>query len=140
MKKQYDKSANFQRYIVGDKVWLKKKNFKLGESRKLSPRKTGPWTIRNKMNNGITFLIENDSNEEKLVVHHDRIERVIPEKTTSEKTTIEDVTHDSSSDESDTESSIIETAEIESERRYPQRTRVQRRIEGAIPWDALDHI
>ena len=42
MKKQYDTNINHHNYEIGDRVWLKKKNFKIGESRKLSPRKTGP--------------------------------------------------------------------------------------------------
>ena len=140
MKRQYDKNVNFQNYEIGEKVWLKKKNFKVGESRKLSPRKTGPWTIRNKMTNGVTYQIENDSTKKTLVVHHDRMERVKRNKSNS---AIRDDQNESDQYDSDISSSETEREESVDEMkpnvepRYPTRVRTQRMIEGAIPWDAV---
>ena len=73
-KKQYDTNVNYQDLKIGDKVL--EKTVDIGESRKLSPRKTGPWSILNKMPNGVTFLIENGSTGKRQVVHHDRIEKM----------------------------------------------------------------
>ena len=140
MKRHYDKNVTFQNYEIGEKVWLKKKNFKVGESRKLSPRETGPWTIRNKMTNGVTYQIENDSTKKTLVVHHDRMERVKRNKSNS---AIRDDQNESDQYDSDISSSETEREESVDEMkpnvepRYPTRVRTQRMIEGAIPWDAV---
>ena len=45
MEKQYNKTINLNDYKVGNAVWLKRKHYKTGESKKLSPRKSGPWEI-----------------------------------------------------------------------------------------------
>ena len=60
MQKQYNKNVRFNNYKVGDKAWLKVKHYKTGENRKLSPRKTGPWTILEKLPNGVNFRVIND--------------------------------------------------------------------------------
>ena len=72
MQKQYNRNLNFFDYEKGEKVWLKVKHYKSGDNRKLSPRRTGLWTVVDKMPNGVNFRIRNNSKEEK-VVHHDRI-------------------------------------------------------------------
>ena len=61
MQSQYNKKLNFNDYKVGDQAWLKKKYYKTGENRKLSPRKTGPWTIIDKMQNGVNFRVRNNA-------------------------------------------------------------------------------
>ena len=71
MQKQYNRKLNFIDYQRGEKVWLKVKHYKTGENRKLSPRRTGPWVVVDKMPNGVNFRIRNNSEEK--VVHHDRI-------------------------------------------------------------------
>ena len=61
MQAQYNNKLNFNDYKVGDQAWLKKKYYKTGENRKLSPRRTGPWTIVDKMPNGVNFRVRNNS-------------------------------------------------------------------------------
>ena len=95
------------------------------------------------MSNNITFLIENDSTGKKIVVHHDRIERV---KTGDNNTVSSETTNEESDDDFDSDSSASESDQgnddieptHEAERRYPTRIRTQRQIDGAIPWDAID--
>ena len=72
MQKQYNKNIRFHDYHVGEKVWLKTKYYKTGENKKLSPRRNGPWTIVEKLPNGLNFQIENDSTGNKKIVHHNR--------------------------------------------------------------------
>ena len=50
MMRQYNKNVKFFDYQAGDKVWVKRRHYKPGENRKLSPRNTGPWTIELKKN------------------------------------------------------------------------------------------
>ena len=45
MEKSYNTSIKTHDYAVGYDVWLRKKNFKGGESIKLAPRRTGPWSV-----------------------------------------------------------------------------------------------
>ena len=49
------------------------KFFKTGESRKLSPRRTGPWTVIEKLLNGVNFRVCCDRTKEEKIVHHDRL-------------------------------------------------------------------
>ena len=73
MQQQYNKNINFYNYCKGDKVWLKRKYLKTGETQKLAPRRNGPWTIQEKLENGVNFRIQNDANKKKQVVHHNRL-------------------------------------------------------------------
>ena len=57
MQLQYNKRLNFNDYKPGDRVWLKKKHYRPGESRKLAPRKTEPWSVISKLPNGVCFQI-----------------------------------------------------------------------------------
>ena len=57
MKRQYDKKMNVNVYNVGDKVWVKNKFFKSGVSKKLAPRKSGPWTVKEILQNGVDFKL-----------------------------------------------------------------------------------
>ena len=60
MIKTYDKNVGCQphSYQVGDQVWLKKKCYKTDENTKLSPRRTGPWSIIKKLPNKVNFKIK----------------------------------------------------------------------------------
>ena len=53
-------------------MWLKKKHYKNGENRKLAPRRDGPWTVTERLPNGVNFSISNSYGERKIV-HHDRL-------------------------------------------------------------------
>ena len=161
MQKQYDKRLNVFDHEPGDKVWLKTKHFKAGESRKLSPRRTGPWTIVEKLPNGVNFRVLCDSSKEEKVVHHDRISPVKGTGVTKRDATssqrnrrtrtpprnevegLSDFTTDPSSEEdegSDYEPSSSDSASSseEGERRYPTRNRQQRVIPGAVLYNLLD--
>ena len=76
MQEQYNKNLRFNDYSKGDMVWLKVKHYKTGENRKLSPRRNGPWTVIEKLPNGVNFKICNDNTKETKIVHHDRINPV----------------------------------------------------------------
>ena len=68
----YNKNLRFIDYTVGQKVWVKVKHYKTGENRKLAPRRDGPWTIVDKLPNGVNFRVENSRKQQKTV-HHDRL-------------------------------------------------------------------
>ena len=70
---QYNKKLNSNDYKVADQAWLKKKYYKTGENRKLSPIKTGPWTIIDKMPNGVNLRVRNNASGQTQIVHHDRL-------------------------------------------------------------------
>ena len=72
MMRQYNKNIKYFNYLPGEGVWVKRRNFKPGESRKLAPRKSGPWTIVEKKSNGVNFEIVNSKGESKII-HHDRL-------------------------------------------------------------------
>ena len=71
MQQYYNKNIRFHNYVVGEKVWLRKKLYKVGENKKLSPRRTGPWTVVERKENGVTFRIKSGNTEK--VVHHNRM-------------------------------------------------------------------
>ena len=87
MENSYNKSIRTNNYITGQKVWLRNKSFKGGESAKLAPRRSGPWTVVDILPNGRNFRIRNDSNSKVVVVHHDRIEPLHGELMTIQTTT-----------------------------------------------------
>ena len=163
MQKQYNRNIRYNDYENGQKVWLKVKYYKTGENRKLSPRRNGPWSVIDKLPNGVNFKIRNDQSHEEKIVHHDRIYPVkgpisVPQTTQNNMpgrksrvtTQIAGDGSDSSSsgssehsdyepsseDESDSENSDSVESE-EDNHRYPQRVRQQRSIPGAIPWSAV---
>ena len=152
MLKQYNKNIRFNDYVPGDKVWLKRRHFKPGENRKLSPRKTGPWTVICKKPNGVNFEIEN-SKKKRKVVHHDRLapyrhnrfeEGVIDEAVEPTSSNDLNETHKVSplgySEDSSTDSDSEDDTTVQLEqRRYPLRNRRQPQREGYVPWDAIDH-
>ena len=157
MKNTYDTSANIKYYNIGDKVWLRKKFYKAGENRKLSPRRTGPWTVTAIMGNGIDFGIKLDGSLTEKVVHHNRlmpvkksnVQAYVPTNVTAGRfqTPTVPLPEDgvnkpvSENDTTDSEHSINEdryASDEEVEPRYPVRQRPQRVIPGAIPWDAID--
>ena len=150
MQAQYNKKLNFNDYKVGDQAWLKKKYYKTGENRKLSPRRTGPWTIVDKMPNGVNFRVRNNSSGQTQIVHHDRLipqkKYVDPEINIDEGPEI-NIDKGPEMDKSDSNDTIIRDSSSSGddhetnieipENRYPIRNRRQRVIEGAIPWDSI---
>ena len=161
MQRQYNKNLRFIDYAKGQKVWLKVKYYKSGENQKLSPRRNGPWSVVDKLPNGVNFRIKNDRNEEK-VVHHDRIYPVterVPEAQPPSVTPDEeplpsatappdDVTDgnlnsgsDGYSDYEPTTNSSPDNDSSDNDeqpgadvRCYPQRVHNRRIIPGAVPW------
>ena len=57
MQAQYNKNIRFHDYWEGDRVWLSVKYYKTGENRNLSPRRRGPWTVLQKLPDGLNFKI-----------------------------------------------------------------------------------
>ncbi len=153
MQEQYNRGIRFHDYAVGQNVWLKVKHYKTGENRKLAPRRDGPWTIVQKLPNGVNFKIENRKKEQK-VVHHDRL---LPVK--SDQITVDhpaeisgnDQVSDSESSDDPSYSSASEHSYSDDEensddnvsigdvpiRNYPRRDRRTRTLPGAIPWNAI---
>ena len=68
MKNGYDKKVT-KRHVY-DMVWLKTKSYRIGENKKLSPQKTGPWIITVKLDNYAKFKIKKGNDEK--VVHYNR--------------------------------------------------------------------
>ena len=158
MQKQYNKHIRFNDYTIGDKVWVKMKHYKTGESRKLSPRRNGPWTITEILPNGLNFKVVNDSSKSEKIIHHDRLSpaktesgSMQPSKPTAPSDSGEAIDEgevmshsDSSDDDDDTLGGPINSDDDNTDsdtvepRRYPIRDRAPRHIEGAIPWDAVN--
>ena len=164
---QYNQNLRVNNYKNGDKVWLKVKYYKTGENRKLAPRRGGPWTVVEKLPNGVNFRIRNDNSSETKVVHHDRLSpvrsgvndfptiqsrpRVKEQEANNDTYTsssessadISDDTSDWDAEQDSEQSSSDSDSDGDNgdggaiERRYPQRERVQRNIPGAIPWNAM---
>ena len=147
MEKSYNTSLKKHEYTVGDEVWLRKKNFKRGESEKLSPRRTGPWIVVDVKENGRNFCLKH-RNGQRCVVHHDRLSPVRREQNRNdidlpvrpgpnddEQSSYETAPEScsSSSDESDRDEPAAAPAPA---RRYPLRNRTQRQIPGAVMWDS----
>ena len=76
MQQQYNMNIRFNDYKLGEKVWLKTKQYKSGEHRKLSPQRNGPWRVLEKLPNGVNFRIINDQTRQSKLVHHDRLSLV----------------------------------------------------------------
>ena len=76
MQQHYNKKIRYIDYAIGQKVWLKVKNYKTGKKRKLAPRRDQPSTIEDKLPNGVNFSIENSGKEQKIV-HYDRVVPVV---------------------------------------------------------------
>ena len=161
MMEQYNKNILFYDYKPGCEVWLKRKYFKVGESRKLLPRKEGPWVVVQKLPNGVNFKIECPRSKKTKIVHHNRLSPVrglsrkssrnTSHLTETAETAPDQILNDESSEDSassDDESDTIVGQGIGQhvnlqdvpDRRYPARNRVQRQIEGAIPWDQVHDI
>ena len=156
MKKQYDKKKNVNTYRLGDMVWLTNIYFKSGDIKKLAPRRSGPWTIE-LLPNGVKFQIVRKHPYKNLVVHHDRIipyyggGPVQPLQITQQS--VDDESAPDSYGDGDGDDGKIgessreyESGDLEGNenveqaqgRPYPLRERIQRRIDGAISWDAID--
>ena len=72
---QYDKNIRYFDYKPGDKVWVRKRQYKPGESGKLAPRYTGPYTVIRKMPNAVNFEIKYKDGKVSNI-HHNRLKRV----------------------------------------------------------------
>ena len=146
MKNNYDKKATeYHDYDEGDKVWLKKKCYRTGENKKLSPRKTGPWVIIKKYDNLVNFKIQ--MGKEEKVVHYNRIVPVKglfvngtnrsnnKDKALKTHESPYSVPESSESGESEMEFDTESEPEIGIDadipvRRYPERQRAHRQIQG----------
>ena len=116
MQAQYNKNIRFHDYREGDRVWLSVKYYKTGENRKLSPRRRGPWTVMQKLPNGLNFKIFNNHTRETKIVHHDRL---TPFKETADadnsKCNLDNHRHNSNiSDNKSAVSDVVESSEYES--------------------------
>ena len=139
MEKSYNTSIKTHDYAVGDDVWLRKKNFKGGESIKLAPRRTGPWTIVEVKADGRNFLIRS-RNGKRCVVHHDRLTQVVrhPNVIDVDPTAVVPADSDSSEEyktaseggDSDSDTNVNEGGG--GVRPYPLRDRTQKEIPGAV--------
>ena len=145
----------FYDYKAGDQVWLKRKYFKPGESKKLLPRKDGPWSVVKKLPNGVNFEIVCPKSKNTKIVHHNRLSPVsgssrknsngkVPIRNPIKKPTTDLPAYEGSSEDNSSSDEDIDVdtnndpaPEAAQERRYPQRVRVQRQIEGAVPWDQV---
>ena len=136
MCEQYDKFTRTYKYRLNDKVWLRQKTFKLDEREKLSPRRSGPWTVITVLPNKVNFEIEEEGTGKKVIVHHNRLTPV--KECVDEKPNIirkEDIF---SSSESENENGEENQPNDQLQHRYPRRERTQRVIPGAISWDVID--
>ena len=68
MCKQYNKHLKVNNYLPNDKVWLQRKTFQLTENEKLSPRRSGPWTIVKILPNKVNFKIREDGTGKMMVI------------------------------------------------------------------------
>ena len=139
MESTYNKSTRLIEYSVHDKVWVRNKTFKAGESAKLAPRRSGPWEVIEVMPNGRNFRLKNCQNGRFTVVHHDRIVPVRSDTVVSsdDNETSDDESSDDGYMTPDEEPATPNAEPAAQEGRYPQRERTQRNIPGAIPWDAI---
>ena len=157
MRINYNKGLVFRDYMPGEKVWLSSKFYKTGESAKCAPRRDGPWTIIEKLNNGVNFRIRNDKSSALKIVHHDRLKPVFiddkavkcnPQPVNPNRSTMDDIMlSEESESEPDEEcpNNTASSSESENEqpdipRRYPLRNRTASRYPGVIPWDTLEDI
>ena len=165
MQKHYNQNTRFINYSPGDRVWLEKKHYKTGENRKLAPRRDGPWTVTERLPNGVNFLIKNCDGEQKIV-HHDRLipalKYELPENGDVPTTAKDrdnnhvndrcrlsdryDLFEEDESDESDyeaEENSSLDSNNEEQEqeeiveRCYPVHNRGTRQLTGVVPWDKI---
>ena len=112
------------------------------------------------MPNGVNFRIINDENLEK-VVHHNRLSAVVEDEQSDQETEHQHVKQPvlvprhqspteteqticsssavSSDSSSDSDSSVDADDELVRDvpRVYPRRSRIPRRVEGAVPWSAV---
>lgn len=152
MLSHYNKKLQFNNFQQGEKVWLKIDVIKSGEN-KLAPKLSGPWTVLQKMPNGVTFEIKNEKSGITKIVHHDKLKSVkmgitdhdVPSLNGDENEIIHNDTDSDSCSSSSKHSdySPSEASSTDSElgdddnRRYPARQRRQRVIPGAVPWSSV---
>ena len=76
MKKQYNKKLKIFTYKVNDKLWLQKRVYRKGENKKLSARKTDPWTVIKVCPNGVNYKKVDDKVGKTQIVHHNKLRPV----------------------------------------------------------------
>ena len=139
MANTYNKSTRVNDYKIGDEVLLRNRCFKLGESAKQAPRRSGPWAIIEVLPNGRNFRLKNVRNGRVSVVHHDRI---VPVTNSNDIIISCDEHNDDVSSSSDDEKFPLTVAEPEvvnqDTHRYPRRLRTQRQIPGTVSWDSIE--
>ena len=162
MMQQYNRNKQFYDYRPNEMVWLKKKTFKPGESKKLAPRKTGPWCVLRKLPNGVNFEIRDPKSKIIKIVHHNRLSPAMPDSRKGYRRRCKKITaavnkdllaksgactsdseySDSDSndpvldDQDPTENDAVTQAVVP--RRYPERNPVPRVVEGAVSWDDVN--
>ena len=163
MQSKYNKNLRFHDYQPGVKVWLKTDVINAGEN-KLAPKRSGPWTVQEKMPNGVTFRILNDKSGVSKLVHHDKLKAIrgdisnipVPERDSNTSLSDNDSCEEDSDDWTSTEESSVHSDYSPSEdsdsgdsmvdpdedrrvppRQHPVRQRPPRVIPGAIPWSAV---
>lgn len=57
MQAQYNKNIHLIDHKPGNKMWLKIKHYRNGEHRKLATRRRGPWTVVQKLPNGVNLKV-----------------------------------------------------------------------------------
>ena len=137
MAKQYNKTLKTHKLVINDRVWLERRSFRSHENKKLSPRKTGPWTIMKVYPNGVNFRIKEDSSGRTKVVHHNKL---TPVKDTpqNERTLPLPESDDSSLSSALSSLEGSDNEDGSRERRYPVRNRTRRTVPGTVSWDVLD--
>ena len=144
MQNQYNKNTRIKDYKPGDSVWLKIKHYKVGEHRKLSPRKSGPWKVVERLPNGVTFKIRNTPGKYQIV-HHDRLSPcsltdIQPKPKQKDGGNQEHAPlYTEYSSESDSDDSDLDQEPAVPHRRYPARAMHQRVIPGGIPTVIIDN-
>ena len=138
MQQRYSTNIPFNDYESGDNVRLKTKHYKLGESRKLSPRRNGPRQIMAKLPDGSNFHIINVRCRQQKIVHHDRLSPVQEQASVAISEWDSDDSSALSDLEPDFELDIEGFDEPTEPRQYPHQIHTQRQLPGQTPWTALD--
>ena len=124
---------------------------------KLPPKHSGPWTIKELFPNDVNFRIIRKHPYKNLIVHHDRIipyygggpvqPLQVPQQSVDDESATDSYCEGNGDDHQIGESSseyesddleCNENVEQAQGRTYPFRERIPRRIDGTIPWDAID--
>ena len=114
MMSQYNKNLRFHDHLPGTQVWLKTKFVKSGEN-KLAPKRSGPWTVIEKLANGVTFRIRNDKSRDVKIVHHDRLKALREDQSISSRMNDSSLPVNVEGSDSDAKSSSVASSGEESD-------------------------